>query len=64
MGKQRGKFEMGFKQQIIQDVEWALLSASSASRNYQNSASVLDRWRQQAKQGVDSIRKPRYLVTQ
>ena len=51
MGKQRRKFETGFKQQIIQEVESGLLSVSAASRKYQISGSVIDRWRGQAKHG-------------
>jgi len=51
MGKQRRKFETGFKQQIIGEVESGLLSVSAASRKYQISSSVIDRWRQQAQQG-------------
>lgn len=51
MGKQRRKFETGFKQQIIQEVESGLLSVSAASRKHQISASVIDRWRRQARQG-------------
>jgi transposase-like protein len=51
MGKQRRKFETGFKQQIIQEVESGLLSVSAASRKYQISVSVIDRWRRQAHQG-------------
>ncbi|MBM2802585.1 MAG: Transposase [Deltaproteobacteria bacterium] len=51
MGKQRRKFETGFKQQIIQEVESGRLSVSAASRKYQISASVIDRWRRQAGQG-------------
>jgi transposase-like protein len=51
MGKQRRKFETGVKQQIIQEVESGRLSVSAASRKYQISASVIDRWRQQARQG-------------
>lgn len=55
MGKQRRKFETGFKQQIIQEVESGRLSVSAASRKYQISASVIDRWRRQAGQaGLDS----------
>lgn len=55
MGKQRRKFETGFKQQIVQEVESGLLSVSSASRKYQISASVIDRWRRQAgRGGLDS----------
>lgn len=52
MGKQRRKFETGFKQQIIGEVESGLLSVSAASRKYQISGSVIDRWRQQARQGA------------
>ena len=51
MGKQRRKFENGFKQQIVQEVESGLLSVSAASRKYQISGTVIDRWRRQARQG-------------
>jgi len=51
MGKQRRKFETGFKRQIIQEVESGLLSVSGASRKYQIAGSVIDRWRRQARQG-------------
>jgi transposase-like protein len=51
MGKQRRKFETGFKQQIIGEVDSGLVSVSAASRKYQISGSVIDRWRQQARQG-------------
>ena len=51
MGKQRRKFETGFKQQIVQEVESGLVSVSAASRKHQISGSVIDRWRQQARQG-------------
>lgn len=51
MGKQRRKFETGFKQQIVQELESGLLSVSAASRKHQISGSVIDRWRQQARQG-------------
>ncbi len=51
MGKQRRKFATGFKQQIVGEVESGLLSVSAASRKFQISGSVIDRWRQQARQG-------------
>ena len=51
MGKQRRKFETGFKQEIVEEVESGRLSVSAASRKHQISASVIDRWRQQARQG-------------
>ena len=52
MGKQRRKFETGFKKRIVGEVESGLLSVSAASRKYQISGSVIDRWRQQARQGA------------
>ena len=51
MGKQRRKFETGFKQQIIQEVESGLVSVSAASRKHQIAGSVIDRWRRKARQG-------------
>ena len=61
MGKQRRKFETGFKQQIIQEVESGLLSVGAASRKYQIAGSVIDRWRRQTRQGglesIPSIRE-------
>ena len=51
MGKQRRKFETGFKQQIVSEVESGALSVNAASRKYQLSGSVIDRWRRQARQG-------------
>jgi len=51
MGKQRRKFATEFKQQIVSEVESGRLSVSAASRKYQISTSVIDRWRQQAGQG-------------
>jgi len=51
MGKQRRKFETGFEQQIVQEVDSGLLSVGAASRMYQISSSVIDRWRRQARQG-------------
>jgi transposase-like protein len=52
MGKQRRKFESGFKQQIVSEAESGLLTVSAASRKYQISGSVIDRWRDQARQGA------------
>lgn len=51
MGKQRRKFDTGFKQQIIGEIESGSLSVNAASRKYQLSGSVIDRWRRQARQG-------------
>lgn len=51
MGKQRRKFEAGFKQQIVSEIESGALSVNAASRKYQLSGSVIDHWRRQARQG-------------
>jgi transposase-like protein len=51
VGKQRRKFEVGFKQQIVQEVETGLMSLTAAARKYQISSSVIDRWRHKARQG-------------
>lgn len=51
MGKQRRKFDTGFKQQIVSEVESGVLSVTAASRKYQISGSVIDRWRRQAREG-------------
>ena len=51
MGKQRRKFDTGFKQQIVGEVESGLVSVSAASRKHQISSSVIDRWRHQARDG-------------
>ena len=50
MGKQRRKFEPGFKQQIVSEIESGILTVNAASRKYQISGSVIDRWRRQVKQ--------------
>ena len=51
MGKQRRKFDTGFKQQIVSEVEAGVLSVNAASRKYQISGSVIDHWRRQARAG-------------
>lgn len=51
MSKQRRKFEIGFKQQIVREVESGLLSLNAAARQYEISPSVIRRWREQAGQG-------------
>jgi len=50
MVRQRRKFEAGFKQQIVQEVESGLLTVSGASRKHQIAGSMIDRWRRQARQ--------------
>ena len=52
MGKQRRKFEIGFNNDLVIEVESGLLTVSAVSREYQISGSVVDRWRDQGRQGA------------
>ena len=45
MGKMRRKFTVGFKQQVIQEIEGGLVSTAQAARKYEISQGVIDRWR-------------------
>ena len=44
MGKIRRKFNVGFKQQVIQEIESGLVTKAQAARKYEISAGVIDRW--------------------
>ena len=44
MGKIRRRFTVGFKQQVVQEVEAGLVAKAQAARKYEVSASVIDRW--------------------
>lgn len=52
MGKQRRKSEIGFKQQVVQEIESGLMSLSEAARKHQISSSVIDRWCAKFRQGT------------
>lgn len=52
MGKVRRKFTVGFKQQIVDEVETGLVTKSAAARKYEVSASVIDRWMMKARDGI------------
>lgn len=52
MGKQRRKFTMGFKQQVVTDVESGVMSLSEAGRRHQVSAGVINRWRAKFRDGA------------
>lgn len=45
MGKTRRKFTVGFKQQVIQEIESGLLNTAQAARKYEVSQGVIDHWR-------------------
>ncbi len=52
MGKIRRKFDLQFKQQIIQLVESGEMSQSEAARKYQIAPSLIQRWRYQKPRGI------------
>lgn len=52
MGKIRRKFQVEFKQQLVQQIESGVLTQSQAAREYQISASVISKWRLQFQRGV------------
>ncbi|HEY2932510.1 MAG TPA: transposase [Acidobacteriota bacterium] len=50
MGKTRRKFSLEFKQQILAEIASGQKSLGQAAREYQVSASVINRWRAHADQ--------------
>jgi len=51
MGKIRRKFQVEFKQQLVQQIESGIITQSQAAREYQISASVIGHWRLRFHQG-------------
>ncbi len=52
MGKIRRKFNEGFKQQLVGELEAGAMTLSAAARKYQLSPSLLVKWRRQAQEGT------------
>lgn len=52
MGKIRRKFDLPFKQKIIQLIESGEISQSEAARQYQLAPSLIQRWRSQKPKGL------------
>ncbi|MFA4873926.1 MAG: transposase [bacterium] len=44
MGKSYRKYEIGFKRQVVQEIEAGLFSRTEAARKYDISANLIDRW--------------------
>lgn len=44
MGKSYRKYELGFKRQVVQEIEAGLSTRSEAARRYDISANLIDRW--------------------
>lgn len=52
MGKrERRRFTVGFKQQVVEEIESGLVTTAQASRKYEISAGVIDRWRWKSRDG-------------
>ena len=51
IGKTRRKFTVGFKQQVIQEIESGLVTVAQAARKYEISQGVIDRWRWKSRDG-------------
>ena len=52
MGKVRRQFTIGFKQQVVQEVEAGLVTKAQAARRYELSAGVIDRWIWRHRDGI------------
>lgn len=57
MGRNRRKFAIGFKQQVVDEVGSGLMTKYEAARKYEISASVIDRWTLKAQAG-SLVEKP------
>lgn len=44
MGRTRRKFTIGFKQQVVEEIESGLVTKAQAARKYEVSVGVIDRW--------------------
>jgi transposase-like protein len=47
MGKQRRRFEVAFKRQLIEQIESGSLTGMQAARTHQIAPSVIEKWRKQ-----------------
>lgn len=54
--KRRRQFEIGFKRQVVQEVESGGLSLSAAGRKYEISPILISQWRDKFRDGVLSDR--------
>lgn len=54
--KKRRKFEIGFKRQVVQEVESGGLSLSAAGRKYEISPILISQWRDKIRDGALSDR--------
>jgi transposase-like protein len=47
MGKQRRRFEVAFKRQLIEQIEAGMITGMQAARTHQIAPSVIEKWRRQ-----------------
>ncbi len=50
--KRKRQFEIGFKRQVVQEVESGSISLSAAGRKYEISAGLINQWRDKFRGGV------------
>lgn len=52
MGKSRRKYDVGFKRQVVEEIESGLVRSAEAARKYDVSPSLLERWREKYEAGT------------
>ena len=52
MGRGRRTYEIGFKRQVVEEIESGLMRSSDAARKYEVSPSLIDRWREKYRNGT------------
>ena len=57
MGKQRRRFEVAFKRQLIEQIESGALTGMQAARTHQIAPTVVEKWRKLYREGKLSSRQ-------
>lgn len=57
MGMARRRFEVGFKRQVVEEIETGLMTTAEAARKYEVSQGVIDRWKAKYHDGT-LVEKP------
>lgn len=52
MGKKYRKFEIGFKRQVVEEIESGLVTTAEAARKYGAAQGVIDRWKAKYRAGT------------
>ena len=57
MGKPRRRFEIGFKRQVVEEIEAGLVTTAEVARKYEVSQGAIDRWKEKYRRGT-LVEKP------